>query len=184
MKACSYERSSTLSLLEVYFLLGSLLLLHLWTPTTIPSLIFLHSPTQNSYTMPKERGKSRRGPLNYNSLTRCIRLNPSQLALITTSNPNPSHNWHELPQKPLPPSYTPILDFGSCHVEEEILPLEEHIPLLSLHYEISPLRVHTLVHSFGTRGCIVEEEIPPSWKMENQPTDMESDLDMDVGLLE
>jgi hypothetical protein len=35
--------------------------------------------------------------------------------------------------------------------------------LLSLHYEISPLRVHTLVHGFGTRGCIVEEEIPPSW---------------------
>jgi len=120
----------------------------------------------------------------YNStLTRRNRINPCQLALITTSNPDPSHNWLEPPQQPLPPPSNPIIDFGSCPFKEEILPPEEHTPLLRFHPKISPLRVHKPVHSFSTGGCTVEEEIPPSWKMENQLTAMDTDLEMDIELM-
>jgi hypothetical protein len=124
MKASAPERSPTLSLWQALFLLGSLLLSHLWPPATTPSLIFLHSPTQNSYAMPRERGKSRRGPLYYNALTRRNRLDPSQLALITTSTPDPSQNWLEPPQQPFPPPSNPTIDFGNFPVDEEILPPE------------------------------------------------------------
>jgi len=154
MKACALERSPILSLLYVCLLLGSLLLLNVWPLTINPPLIFLHSPTQNSYTMPRERGKSIRGPLYYNALTRHNRLDPSQLTLITTSNPDPSHNW---PQQPLPPTSNPTIDYGSCPIKEEILPPEELTPPLNFHPKISPLRAHTLDHSFGIGGCIVEE---------------------------
>jgi hypothetical protein len=86
----------------------------------------------------------------------------------------------EPPQQPLPLPSNPIIYFGSCPVEEEILPPEDHTPSLSFHPEIAPLRVHTPVHGFNTGGCIVEEEISPSWQMENQLTIMDADLDMDV----
>jgi hypothetical protein len=71
------------------------------------------------------------------------------------------------------------MDFGSFPVKEEILPLEEHTPLLSFHPEIAPLRFHTQVHGFGTGVCIVEEEIPPTWHVENQPKAMDVYLEMD-----
>jgi hypothetical protein len=154
MKACALKRSPILSFLYVHLFLSSLFLFHIWPPTNNPLLIFLHSPTHNSYTMPRERGKSKRGLLYYNTLTRRNRLDPSQLALITTSNLDPSHNWSK---KPLPPTSNPIIDFGSCPVEEEILPPEELTPMLRFHPKIAPLRVHTPDHSFGTGGCIVEE---------------------------
>jgi hypothetical protein len=54
---------------------------------------------------------------------------------------------------------------------------------LSFHPEIAPLRVHTQVHGFGTGGCIVEEEIPPSWQVENHPTTMDADSEEEPPLL-
>jgi hypothetical protein len=180
MKASTPERSPILPFLQTLFLLGSFFLSHLWPPTTTLSLVFLHSPTQNPYAMPRERGKYRRGPLYYNSLSRCNRLDPSHLALITTSTPDPSQNWLEPPQQPLPPPSNPTMDFGSFPVKEETPPPEEHTPPLSFHPEITPLRVHTQVHGFGTGGCIVEEEIPPSWQVENQPTTMDAYSAMDA----
>jgi hypothetical protein len=181
MKACALEHSPILSLLYVRLLLISLLLLNVWPPTINPPLIFLHSPTHNSYTMPRKRGKSRRGSLYYNALTICNRLDPSQLTLITTSNPDPSHNW---PQQPLPPTSNPTIDYGSCPIKEEILPPEELTPPLNFHPKISPLRAHTPDHSFGIVGCIVEEENPPSWKMEIPLIATKANLEMDANLME
>jgi hypothetical protein len=84
--------------------------------------------------MPRERGKYRRGSLYYNALSRCNRLDPSQLALITLST-NPSQNWLEPPQQPSPPPSNLTMDFNNCHVEEETPPPEEHTPLLSFDLE-------------------------------------------------
>jgi hypothetical protein len=163
MKASSVERSPILPFLQTLFLIISFLLSHLWPLATTLLLIFLHSPTQNPYAMPRERGKSRRGLLYYITLSRHNRLDPSDLALITTNTPKPSQNWLELPQQPFPLPSNPIMDFGSCPIEEETPPPKEHTPPLSFHPKIAPLKVHTQVHGFGTGGCIVEEEIPPSW---------------------
>jgi hypothetical protein len=113
MKASAPERSPILTFLQTLFLLDSFMLLHLWPPATTLPLVILHSPTQNPYAMPRERGKSRRGPLYYNALSRRNRLAPSQLALITISTPNPSQNWLEPPQQPPPPPSNPTMDSNS-----------------------------------------------------------------------
>jgi hypothetical protein len=84
----------------------------------------------------------------------------------------------------LPPPSNSTIEFGSYPFDEEILPPEEHTPPLSFHPEISPLRVHTPIHCFGTGGCIMKEEIPPSWQVENKLTTMDADSAMDVGLVE
>jgi hypothetical protein len=67
------------------------------------------------------------------------------------------------------------MDFGSSLVEEENPFPKELTPPLSFHPKIPPLIVNTLVHSFGIGGCIVEEEIPPSWQEENQLKTMDED---------
>jgi hypothetical protein len=129
MKASAPERSPILPFLQTLLLLGSFMLSHLWPPATTLPLVFLHSPTQNPYAMPRERGKSRRGSLYYNALSRRNRLDPSQLALITTSTPDPSQNWLEPPQQPLPPPSNPTMDFAVA-LSKRKLPLLRSILLV------------------------------------------------------
>jgi hypothetical protein len=155
MKACALERSPIPSLpcarlfLDFLFALCSTVpwLSHfifslrsiVWPPTVIPPLFIQPNPHLNAHTMPRERGKSRRGPLYYNALTRHNRLPPSQLALIITSRLDQSHNR---PQQPRSPTPNPTNDPGSCSIKEEILPPENFSPPPSLHPGIAPPPKH------------------------------------------
>jgi len=67
------------------------------------------------------------------------------------------------------------MDSSSYPVEEETPPPEEDTPSLSFHPENAPPIFHTQVQGVGTSGCIVEEEIPPSWKVEKHPTVVDAD---------
>jgi hypothetical protein len=120
-KASAPQCSPTPPLLQALFLLGSFFLLHLWRLATTPPLIFLQSLTQNSYSMPRERGKSRRVPFYYNALSRRNRLEPSKPSLITTRTLDPFQNWIEPPLYLLPPPSNPTMDFDSFPVEEKII---------------------------------------------------------------
>jgi len=82
-------------------------------------------------TMPKERGKPKRGPLYYNFIVRCSHSDPSQPS-PPTSSPERGQNWNETPPPSLhaqnspPPLSKNMHETGSCSVEEEIPPLELH----------------------------------------------------------
>jgi hypothetical protein len=76
-------------------------------------------------TMPRERGKSRRGSLYYNALSRRGRLTPSQLALIASRTTGPRHNSQGSSE---PPSSPPHSIHGNRPVKEEMPPSRERTP--------------------------------------------------------
>jgi hypothetical protein len=77
-------------------------------------------------TMPRERGKSRRGAQYYNALSRHGKLSPSQLALIVARISGPMHNSQG---SSVPPLSSPHSIHGNFSVKEEAPPLSKHIPL-------------------------------------------------------
>jgi hypothetical protein len=95
-------------------------------------------------SMPRERGKSKRGARYYNTLSRRNRLSPSQLALIAHFT-SPRHTNQR--SQEAPPS-TPLQLHGISPVKEEASPSCTHIPPSTPH----------LLHGLSS----VKEEAPPS----------------------
>jgi hypothetical protein len=129
-------------------LLGLLWILHnvsaLRPP--LPSLVQL----SQACNMPRERGKSKRGPLYYSAYTRRNRLPPTQLTLIIASR--------------LRKNQPPIDPRGGPSMAEIPPPMNSAPPPLSHSPELDPPRAYSPDHFFGTGSCIVEEEIPPCWQ--------------------
>jgi hypothetical protein len=162
----------------------------LFPPTPLNTL---HQPPflqPSTSTLPpaclRERGKSRRGARYYNTLSRANRLTPSQRALIAhfASPRHSSQRTQEALQS------TPLQFHSVNSVKVEASSSRAHFPLsippplpgLNLVKEevppsgtCPPLATNLLAPPivkpgdpyYGDGSCKVEEEIPPSWQLED-----------------
>jgi hypothetical protein len=123
----------------------------------------LHRKPASAFSPPcQEKGGSpRRGSLYYNALSRHDRLTPSQLALIASRISGPRHNSQGSSE---PPSSPPHSIHGNFPVKEETPPSRERTPLLT--NPLAPPKINPQDPVFGDGSCMVEEEIPPSWQVE------------------
>jgi hypothetical protein len=165
--------------------LALLWLLHLppLHPVSLHSLHSLPPPPPCPPTMPRERGKPKRGARKNNALSRANRLTPSQRALIAHfAHP---HRSTQSTQSALlqslevckvkmettsstthfPPSPPPALLYSPSIVKEEAPPLGKRIPLAT--NLLAPPVIKPGEPYYGDGSCQVEEEIPPSWQLEN-----------------
>jgi hypothetical protein len=126
----------------------------------ISSVNFL--PLEFSFTMPRERGKSKRGPTYYSLVGRHRRTGPPSLF------PNPGSNYVRYPYsdqswcddaQPEPHLLDPELNYGGCIVEEEIPPNWEENTMEKTTPIGTSFPLNSLEIAMG--GCMVEEEIPP-----------------------
>jgi hypothetical protein len=122
--------------------------------------------------MPRERGKSRRGPTYYSQVGRHKCTGPTSLSPLPGSSsgrsPRSGQNWCEDAQTEFRPSNSEHF-YGGCIVEEEIPPNWEEIPpnLQKTTMEQRPSTGTSIPLNSpepAMTGCIVEEEIPPLMK--------------------
>jgi hypothetical protein len=111
-------------------------------------------------SIPIERGKSKRGVRYYNALSWRNRLSPSQLALIAHFS-SPRHNNQE--SLDVPPS-SPHLLHGFSPTKREAPPSCARIPLATSL--LPPPKLNPQDPYYGDGSCMVEEEIPLRWQVE------------------
>jgi hypothetical protein len=160
----------------------------------LPSLLHLLTP----HTMPRERGKSKRGARNKSTLSRANRLTTSQRALIAHFASS-RHSTQRMQSTPLQFLEASLVKLEATSSTTHFPPsppqlhspsgAKEETPPLGTHHTLDPYFLAPPVVKpgdkyYGDGSCKVEEEIPPSWQLDNitgTGMDFNTEADKEIG---